>query len=118
MLVSPFAVFPTPPTDAFGTLAVNGTVSLGGTLNVDQLGGFKFKAGETFEIITLKKGGLTGEFSAIDDGSLKGNAHDVVLGGGLDLVALYNNASGQIDLDVQATTVTRSEERRVGKECS
>ena len=92
--------------NAFGTLAVNGAVSLGGTLNVDQLGGFKFKAGEMFEIMTFKKGGLTGTFSAIDDGSLKGNAHDVVLGGGLDLVALYNSASGQIDLDVQATTVT------------
>ncbi len=89
-----------------GTLAVNGAVSLGGTLNVDQLGGFKFKAGETFDVMTFKKGGLTGTFSAIDDGSLKGNAHDVVLGGGLDLVALYNSASGQIDLDVQATTVT------------
>ena len=88
----------------FGTIKVNGAVSLAGSLNVEVLGGFKFAAGQSFEAMTFAKRKLTGTFGEIDDGASIGGPDDVKIAGGLALVAVYDNAGGTIDLDVVATT--------------
>ena len=89
-----------------GEVKVSGKVSLAGSLVIQAVSGFAFAAGQTFEIMSLAANGLTGLFSAIDFGSVVGNAHDALIGKGLALVVNYESKQGQVDLDVVDTTVS------------
>ena len=84
-------------------IAATGSVTLqGGTLDIITSGSFAFAAGQSFTVMSFGSGDLTGTFAALQYGSLTGDANHVDLGGGLTLVASYNNAQGNITL--QAVT--------------
>jgi hypothetical protein len=91
----------------FGEIVVSGAVALAGALRVETESGFKFKKGESFEVMSLAAHKLKGTFSSVIDGSHKANGSEVDIGGGLALKVIYDNASGQIDLDVVATPTAR-----------
>ncbi len=80
------------------------SVSLtGGNL---QVSGVTFALGQMFnDIMTFQPGELTGTFATLQGG---GNGNMVNLGGGLTLEALYNNAAGNISLEVVPTQVSNT----------
>jgi hypothetical protein len=90
-------------TGQFGVLDVNGPVALAGALAIVPVNGFTFAAGQSFDIVNFTDNKLTGTFAAIDFGAKTGNSHEVLIGGGLAIVADYDSAKGQIDLDVVST---------------
>jgi hypothetical protein len=77
------------------------TVNLtGGNL---QLSGVTFALGQVFnDIMTFQPGGLSGTFATIQGG---GNGTFVDIGNGLRLTAIYDNAGGDISLQVGSTPV-------------
>ena len=86
----------------YSTLAVTGTISLGGALDITSGNGYSFAAGQTFDIATFDSGGLTGTFDNLVYGSYSGTGSSLNIGGGLELDVLYNNTAGNIQLSVQA----------------
>jgi hypothetical protein len=86
----------------YSTLQVNGTVNLGGTLDILTGGGLSFAAGQTYTIMDFAPGSLTGQFTHIDEGSFVGNSGSVNIGSGLVIDATYNNNLGNIQLRVAA----------------
>jgi hypothetical protein len=66
-----------------------------------QVSGVTFALGQMFnDIMTFQPNELTGTFATLQGG---GNGNMVNLGGGLTLEALYNNAQGNISLEVVGT---------------
>ena len=96
-------------TGQFGTIKVNGAVKLSGEFDVLTGGGFAFKKGESFEVMSFAKGKLKGTFSSIVDGQHKSSGNEVDIGDGLALKIVYDNATGAIDLDVVAAPVPHGE---------
>jgi hypothetical protein len=94
---------------AFGLIKVNGAVTLAGALKILTGGGFAFKKGESFEVMSFAKGKLKGTFSSIVDGAHKASGDEVDIGGGLALKIVYDNAGGRIDLDVVAAPAAQRE---------
>ena len=63
--------------------------------------GVTFEAGQVFDdIMTFQPGELTGTFATLEGG---GNGMSVDLGNGLTLEAIYDNAGGDISLEVVKT---------------
>jgi Ca2+-binding RTX toxin-like protein len=90
----------------FGVINVTGSVTLqGGVLQVDQ-SGFNFAAGQTFTVFTFAPGSLTGTFARVQVGAFIGNDNSVNIGGGLTVNVVYNNAGGNIQLQVANTPAT------------
>ncbi len=93
-------------TGAGQTSVVNvatGSVALqGGTLNA-ATSGFSFGLGQSFTVATFTPGSLTGVFSTLASGSATGDGASADLGGGLTLIADYNDHAGNIQLQVVAT---------------
>src|SRR5262249_40076522 len=90
----------------FGTINVTGSVTLqGGVLQVDQ-SGFNFAAGQTFTVFTFAPGSLTGTFARVQVGAFIGNDNSVNIGGGLTVNVVYNNAGGNVQLQVVSTPAT------------
>jgi len=76
----------TTPGSQYDVLDVGGSLTLGGTLDVDLLYGFRPQAGQTFDILDFDPENLSGRFSAFDLPAL---------GGGLswDTSALYTSGA-------------------------
>jgi fibronectin-binding autotransporter adhesin len=92
------------PGNAAGSVGVAGSVTLnGGVLDLNVVNPDKLKVGETFTIMTFDQNQLTGAFSEVDAGSIKGDATGVDLGNGFALDVIYNNASGGMFVKVVAT---------------
>ena len=91
------------PGTAFSALNVSGTVKLDGTLEVSTVSGFAFVAGQTFDILNFAPSGLTGSFATLQYGSASGAGTGVLsIGNNLDLAVAYNNAGGDLVLQVGA----------------
>ena len=90
-----------------GTGAQIDAVNVGGGDSVHltggnlQVSGVAFALGQMFnDIMTFQPGELSGTFATLQGG---GNGNSVNLGNGLTLEALYNNAGGNISLEVIPT---------------
>jgi hypothetical protein len=82
-------------------------VTAGHTVNLTggnlQLSGVTFALGQEFDdIMTFQPGGLSGTFATIQGG---GNGTTVDLGNGLSLMAIYDNADGDISVKVVPTVI-------------
>jgi hypothetical protein len=76
---------------AYDTLAVGGTATLGGTLDVVLFGGFQPQAGQLFTIITA--GQIVGDFSNFEGSDL---------GNGLGLDEVWNGDHTSLSLEVES----------------
>ena len=97
----------------YSVLNVSGALGLnGGTLDIATGSGFSFAAGQVFDLFSFSANSLTGSlFNSINLGSLDSNGNFISsfsfngtsldLGNGLTLGLAYNNALGNIELQVQ-----------------
>ena len=86
-------------------ISVQGPVSLvGGTLDVSAVNGFHFAAGETFTVLTATPGQLSGSFGAlVVNGALEPGAGSELIGGGLYLTPVYDDAAGTVSVRITST---------------
>jgi hypothetical protein len=81
---------------------VTGGASLGGTLDINTVNGFALANGDTFTALTFAPGQLTGAFSALEyNGQVSSGA--INIGNGLFMAALYNDAAGNVEIEVTNT---------------
>ena len=84
-------------------LDITGSVALEGTLQINTLHGLTLTAGQTFNIMNFTSGGLAGEFATLEYGTFSGSGNGVVsIGGNLDVAVNYDNAGGDLQLQVGA----------------
>ncbi|HEY1708614.1 MAG TPA: hypothetical protein VGG10_10150 [Rhizomicrobium sp.] len=83
-------------------LAIGGSATLAGTLQLDIQDPDALQAKQRFVVLDFA-GQLTGTFDKIVDGSFTGDGSRVDIGDGLSLVATYDNAHGDVFLQVVKT---------------
>jgi hypothetical protein len=80
----------------------------GGTLNA-ATNGFSFAVGQSFTVATFAPGNLTGVFANLDSGTATGDGAYANLGGGVTLIANYNDNAGNITLQTVATPTSTAD---------
>ncbi len=89
----------------FGAINVSGAVQLGGILDITALNAYTFAANQTYDIMNVAPGALTGTFSGLELNNLAVSANGSTplnIGGGLALAVVYNNATGEVELEVES----------------
>ncbi len=91
--------------DQYGAVAVTGAADLRDSGGLDILSTQSFAAGSTFTIMTFTPGSLLGMFGFLtgSGGALAGNGTSQNLGDGLTAGLLYNDSTGNIQLEYVAT---------------
>lgn len=85
----------------YSALNISGSATLGGTLNVSAVNGFAFAPNESFDLMNVAPGALSGSFATLQYGSqTTGGSGLLTIGSDTALAIAYNASSGQVLLDV------------------
>lgn len=80
----------------FSVLAVRGDANLQGTLEIETADDFSFAAGQSFQVLSLSRGALSGSFSTLRYGALTSHGGRLALGDDLQLALRYGSAGVEL----------------------